>query len=272
MSRVVQQEQRTLRRKKRSANPCNNMCLLSLMLAPLAIVIAVIYFLQNYNDMVEQENELLHASGIKWAEAMKEKETAAEAVLVKMNNLRAPAQQQQQIQERKETLVLTTALGNVRITMRPDLSEGSVDYIHRLIASGTCHRCNFYRAEKPGILQGVMANTPHVPVNEARGNCPPGFESVKNDCPPWDAQCGCHGPVMTKGAVAWAAGQAGGPDFFIDNYKIPAKFWGTQHTNFGFIEDEESFLVIREIFNQPTKSAGGMTHIQDPIHFDMALV
>jgi hypothetical protein len=77
---------------------------------------------------------------------------------------------------------------------------------------------------------------------------------------------------MTKGAVAWAAGQAGGPDFFLDNYKAPAKFWGTQHTNFGFIEDEESFYVITKIFDQPTKSSGSMTLIHDPIHFDMALV
>jgi hypothetical protein len=264
MNRVVQQEQRTLRRKKRSANPCSKMCLLSLMLAPLAIIIAIIYFLQAYNEMVQQQNEMLHSAGIKWAEAMKEKETAVEVVVQNQNNLRA--------QQKKETLVLTTALGQIKITMRPDLSEGSVDYIHRLIESGTCHRCNFYRAEKPGILQGVMANKPDVPTNEKRGNCPPTFERVKNDCPAWDAQCGCHGPVMTKGAVAWAAGQAGGPDFFLDNYKAPAKFWGTQHTNFGFIEDEESFLVITKIFDQPTKSSGSMTLIHDPIHFDMALV
>jgi hypothetical protein len=211
MNRVVQQEQRTLRRKKRSANPCNNMCLLSLMLAPLAIIIIVIYFLQVYNEMVQQQNGMLQTAGIKWAEAMKEKETAAEVMVQKNNNLRAA---QELIQERKETLVLTTALGQIKITMRTDLSEGSVDYINRLIASGTCNRCNFYRAEKPGILQGVMANK-DVPTNQIRGNCPSGVESVKNDCPPWDAQCGCHGPVMTKGAVAWAAGQAGGPDFFL---------------------------------------------------------
>lgn len=35
--------------------------------------------------------------------------------------------------------------------------------------------------------------------------------------------------MMTKGMVAWAAGDTG-PDFFIDNYKRKADWWGTQHT------------------------------------------
>ncbi|KAL3912132.1 MAG: hypothetical protein SGILL_007005, partial [Bacillariaceae sp.] len=92
-----------------------------------------------------------------------------------------------------------------------------------------------------------------------------------NDCPAWDEHCGCHGPVMTKGAVAWAAGQAGGPDFFIDNYPDAAKWWGTQHTNFGRIEDETSFQVIDTIFNLPMHKQGMMSMLQDPIHFDMSL-
>jgi hypothetical protein len=265
MNRMVQQEQRALRRQKRSASPCgsNRICLLSLMLAPLAIIIVIVYSLQVYNEMVQQEIKMLLT-----------KETAAEVALVKekSDNLRA-----QQHLQGMETLVLTTALGEVKIIMRPDLSEESVDYIHRLIRSGPCHRCNFYRADKPGILQGIMANInpdtgTGIAENGIKGTCPPGFENVKNDCPAWDKQCGCHGPVMTKGAVAWAAGQAGGPDFFIDNYNKPAKFWGTQHTNFGFITDEESFKVISKILNQPTKFAGGMAHLLKPIHFEMSLL
>ena len=31
-------------------------------------------FLQIYNEMVQQQNEMLHAAGIKWTEAMNEKE------------------------------------------------------------------------------------------------------------------------------------------------------------------------------------------------------
>jgi hypothetical protein len=68
-----------------------------------------------------------------------------------------------------------------------------------------------------------MANKKGVQINEVKGSCPPGMEDVNNkSCPAWDTSCWCHGPVMTKGMVAWVAGQAGGPDFFIDNYKRTA--------------------------------------------------
>jgi cyclophilin family peptidyl-prolyl cis-trans isomerase len=172
--------------------------------------------------------------------------------------------------KKKDLLVLSTVHGDIRITLRPDLSAESVDYIHRMIEFGKCDRCNFYRAEKPGILQGVMAHQ-RVATNTVYGSCPPGMESVQNNCPAWDAQCGCRGPVMTKGAVAWAAGQAGGPDFFIDNYPTPATFWGTQHTNFGFIDDPRSFQVIQTIFELPVKKNGMMNVLVDHIHFDMKL-
>jgi hypothetical protein len=133
---------------------------------------------------------------------------------------------------KKETLILKTKIGDVKIVLRPDLSKGSVDYIHRLIKAsapdGSCPGCRLYRAEKPGILQGILRKD--VDANTVRGSCPAEFEAVANDCPAWDKQCGCHGPVMTRGMVGWAAGTAGGQDFFIDNYPNPAKWWGTQHT------------------------------------------
>ena len=33
-------------------------------------------------------------------------------------------------------------------------------------------------------------------------------------CPSHDPNCGCHGPIMSKGMVGWAGGSAG-PDLFI---------------------------------------------------------
>jgi len=171
----------------------------------------------------------------------------------------------------KEILVLSTKLGDLKFVLRPDLSAGSVDYIHRLVESGACNRCNLYRAEKPGILQGVLANK-DIPTNDVLGGCPAGLDDVKNDCPAWDKHCGCHGPIMTQGAVGWAAGTAGGPDFFIDNYKRPAKFWGTQHTNWAFIEDDESFRIINEIWTLPTTPQGGLTRLKAPIHFDLSII
>jgi hypothetical protein len=179
--------------------------------------------------------------------------------------------------EQKKILVLWTKHGNIRITLRPDLSQGSVDYIHKLVESygeeSRCMHCNLYRSEKPGILQGIMENKDVVPVNTVHGPCPSDgvSEHVANDCPEWDKNCGCHGPVMTRGSVAWAAGDAGGPDFFIDGYKETAKWWGTQHTNFGTIEEENSFKILDFIFTLPTTPEGGLDFLNEPIHFDLRL-
>jgi hypothetical protein len=179
--------------------------------------------------------------------------------------------------EQKKILVFTTSHGNIRITLRPDLSQGSVDYIYKLVESygegERCMHCNLYRSEKPGILQGIMENKNVVPVNTVHGSCPPDgvAEHIVNDCPEWDKNCGCHGPVMTRGSVAWAAGDAGGPDFFIDGYPEPAKWWGTQHTNFGTIEEEDSLKILDFIFTLPTTLEDGMDFLKESIHFDLRL-
>lgn len=169
----------------------------------------------------------------------------------------------------KQVLVLATTVGDIRISLRPDLSKGSVDYLNKLTEAG-CQRCKLYRAEPRGILQGIMAKK-GIATNTEKGSCPPDVkDAAVGDCPDWDKNCGCHGPIMTRGSVGWAAGQAGGPDFFIDNYKQPAKFWGTQHTNFGQIEDDASFAVVEHIFDLPTKKQG-LTFLVDEIHFQLRL-
>jgi hypothetical protein len=64
-----------------------------------------------------------------------------------------------------ETLILTTC-GPIWIVMRPDLSQGSVNYIHWLIGNGVCSRCNLYRAEKYPELISICdggANPPTTP-------------------------------------------------------------------------------------------------------------
>jgi hypothetical protein len=130
---------------------------------------------------------------------------------------------------RKNILLLMTTEGDIKIVLRPDLSTESTDYIYAMLSdSDHCSPCNLYRAEKPGILQGVLSNK-NIPVPTVKGSCPVGSEDVPNDCPKWDKSCGCHGPVMTRGYVGWAAGETG-PDFFISNYEKPATWWGTQHT------------------------------------------
>jgi cyclophilin family peptidyl-prolyl cis-trans isomerase len=248
--------------------PCGKILIV---LSPIAFVFGMMMVLRTYNAWSTSEREI--ASLLDSAE--KDVQSAKQRVV-------AQQQQQQQHQQRRqqqdhtlvEILVLTTKHGAIRIQLRPDLSRESIEYLHTMLDSDTiCHACNFYRAERPGILQGIMKNR-NVAVNTVKGSCPDdgGISAkVPNDCPKWDAQCGCHGPVMTRGSVAWAAGDSGGPDFFIDNYPNPAKFWGTQHTNFGTIVDEESFRVINKIFDLPIKTRGGMSYLEETIHFDMGL-
>jgi hypothetical protein len=180
----------------------------------------------------------------------------------------------QRIKEKEQqVLVLSFSSKNLpqgaalRITLRPDLSQGSVDYIHEILKNG-CERCKFYRAEKPGILQGIIANQ-HVAVATERGPCPMGLEGIVNECPAWDAQCGCHGPLMERGMVGWAAG-ATGPDFFINDYRKRADFWGTQHTVFGriVVDDHASFALLDTIFEMPVHTAG-LTLLDEELKFTM---
>lgn len=122
----------------------------------------------------------------------------------------------------EDTLIISTKHGKMRVVMRPDLSPDSVAYIRALVDSGKCKRCNLYRAEKPGILQGIMQD-PGVNVVVKKGKCPPEYKGVKQDCPAHDPECDCHGPIMTKGMVGWAGGDTG-PDFFFDTYERPGTF------------------------------------------------
>ena len=173
----------------------------------------------------------------------------------------------------KDTLVIETYAGDIRIVLQQELSLPSVEYIHNVVNSGgsssKCNRCLFYRAEQKGILQG-MIKSDTVPIVTERGACPPGFETIENKCPEHDTKCGCHGPLMERGMVGWAAGKTG-PDFFIDDYRKPARHWGTQHTVWGRITDQESFAVLDRIWALPTAKKGGLTYLNDPIKFTMRI-
>eukprot|EP00977_Amphora_coffeiformis_P028214 scaffold34915_cov180-Amphora_coffeaeformis.AAC.4 len=167
------------------------------------------------------------------------------------------------------TLTLPRDLGQLQIKFRPDLSSESVDYLKQLVDVGSCECCQFYRAEKPGILQGIVKSS-QVPQVSKRGRCPPGFDKIPNDCPAWDKQCACHGPTMTRGMVAWAGGGTG-PDFFINTYKEPVQLWGTQHTVFGELSPS-SLKTLEKIWEFPTKRGeGGMTFLEEPLTFTLTL-
>lgn len=155
-----------------------------------------------------------------------------QAPLVERHQLQKPAHVRTKPRHAAH-LILTTTLGDIRIVLRPDYSPESVDYLQSVVSTQSCAQCRLYRAEKPGILQGII-KSPSVPLVSQKGRCPDETAAkVKNDCPAWDKQCACHGPVMERGFVAWAAGVTG-PDFFIDDYKRPATWWGTLFSLFLF--------------------------------------
>jgi hypothetical protein len=102
-----------------------------------------------------------------------------------------------------ETITLKTSEGDLRIKLRPDLSLESVQYIQKLLVDpNPCSRCRFYRAEKPGILQGILKKK-NVNKNRALGKCPEGLSGKKHKCPEHDPNYSCHGPIMKRGMIAW---------------------------------------------------------------------
>ncbi|CAB9506813.1 Cyclophilin type peptidyl-prolyl cis-trans isomerase/CLD [Seminavis robusta] len=164
----------------------------------------------------------------------------------------------------RQTLVLKTDWGTLKIVLLPNLSPSSVQYIRDMVKSGECPRCAFYRAEHLGILQGIIKNPDHPPPTKVHlGDCPSELAGEYKD--------NCHGPIMEHGMVAWAGGGTG-PDFFIDWYAKPAKFWGTQHTAWGkvMLDDRSSLQTMNNIWALSTHKKG-LTYLDETVKFTMSI-
>ena len=169
-------------------------------------------------------------------------------------------------------VTLLTSHGRIYIRLRPDLSPESTRYVHKIFTSSQpCSPCKFYRADKSGIFQGKTTKK-DVERNKVLGRCPAEYlrdgNNLKRNCPPHDPNCACHGPIMTRGMVGWAGG-GGGPDFFINMYKQPAIHWAKDHTVWGELADEDSLKVVDSMFELPAKKTGGMTFLDEELHFDI---
>lgn len=187
----------------------------------------------------------------------------------------------------KGVLIRTNQIDNIRIIFRPDLAgPSSIQYIIDVVEAAeteaeasnngnnnhnyvtSCSRCNFYRAEKQLLLQGVIAQTT-IPENKVTlGPCPINNYSPKLACPPHDPNCGCHGPIMTKGMVGWAGG-GGGPDFFLNTFDKPVDWWEHQHTVWGQL-DEQSIRNVERAYDLPAHMQG-MRMLEEPINFTIEL-
>ncbi|GMI22890.1 hypothetical protein TeGR_g6881 [Tetraparma gracilis] len=114
------------------------------------------------------------------------------------------------------------------------------------------------------LLQFSLPSVPDIPL----GACPPGSAAPGGGCPEHDPGCGCHGPVMRQGMLAWAGGVAGSPPgapahCFIYTGAGPAKWWRNEHTVFG--EVAEGWDVVEELEKLETRAAGGVRKLIRPV-------
>ncbi|KAL7538424.1 hypothetical protein ACHAXR_008545 [Thalassiosira sp. AJA248-18] len=200
-------------------------------------------------------------------------------------------------------LMIHTHIGDIRIHFTPELAgDSSIKYVTDVVQAASAKqnngmgynsaetmngrritdgfmcekcklmlffRCNFYRAEKKLLLQGIMTEE-SVPRHQVvLGPCPLENYKPKSECPKHDPNCGCHGPVMTKGMVGWAGG-GGGPDFFINTFAKPVDWWENQHTVWGEIRDEKSMKVVESAYDLPAHMSS-MRMLNEKVEFSLEL-
>jgi cyclophilin family peptidyl-prolyl cis-trans isomerase len=163
-------------------------------------------------------------------------------------------------------VVLNTPLGNVRIQLHPEWAPESANYVYSL-AQTPCEHCFMHAAIRPkgskatafaGIIQGRLGSSADLALHPLpRGICPKDHvdemtPSIIVD-PKAAATNECYGPQMEKGYVAWAAGRTG-PDFFINTFARPVRWWGNVHTVWGQVplHDTSSWAVLHELYQLPT--------------------
>ena len=167
------------------------------------------------------------------------------------------------------------AVAAVRLKLLPEYSRPSVDFV-RFAADNSCDG-ELYRSENNFLVQGRIAcsrlrggrsSVPKV----VKGACPAGVTPARlRQCPSHDPNCGCHGPIMSKGMVGWAGGSAG-PDFFIYTAHMtscavggcPATHWSHDHTVFATVADDQSWKTIETLYSLPVKR-GGMTFFEKKV-------
>jgi hypothetical protein len=158
----------------------------------------------------------------------------------------------------------------VRVKLRPDLSASSAAFVREAAA----RRCGgrLYRSEAGLLLQGRISCTSPLRARVVKGDCPPGVKrDPKRKCFAHDPNCGCHGPIMTKGMVGWAGG-ATGPDFFVYTGAQPNTWWSHDHTILGIVEadDTASWAALAALGRLPVANKGGMTMLKEPCKVTVA--
>lgn len=157
-------------------------------------------FVFDDRDKLVEDSEPIKSSG--GSKLQKDRSPAANQ---SNKSLRRIAVDEQYNEDHDEGLLIHTDLGTIRIYFTPQLSgQTSIDYIQDVATDlkknkkMSCDRCNFYRAEPDLLLQGVLSQ--HNVINKVTlGPCPESSWKPSSPCPPHDPNCGCHGPIMTRG-------------------------------------------------------------------------
>lgn len=163
--------------------------------------------------------------------------------------------------------------GTIRIRLTPELSgPRSSKYLQKLatVGGGLKRDHNIFRNEPTLLLQGRLSDgrVPEI-LDAPRGRCP---ISVPADYKASYCDCGCNGPIMQRGMVAWAGGYGHGPDFFIfTGGQAQAVMWKHDHTIWGMVADDESFQTIDRIYKLATHPEG-VTMLDQPVNYELELV
>ena len=170
------------------------------------------------------------------------------------------------------TLPNVQGVTNIAIKLRPEFSPEGAEYIRKICLDAG--KGAFYRAEVGFLLQGELRGAT-TDVIDKKGPCPKGvdpdiYRNSGRECFSHDPNCGCHGPMMTKGMVGWAGGAGGGPHFFIYMGSNPARDWLHDHTVWGELADEASKDAVERILELPSAAGEGMTMLRTRVPFQVA--
>ena len=95
----------------------------------------------------------------------------------------------------------------LRLRLLPEWSNSSVAFMKHAADVGCSGE--LYRSEKDFLVQGRINCAGGAIPKVVKGTCPPGVKvDASRQCPSHDPQCGCHGPIMSKGMVGWAGGSS----------------------------------------------------------------
>uniref|UniRef100_A0A7S0RB62 Peptidylprolyl isomerase n=1 Tax=Chlamydomonas leiostraca TaxID=1034604 RepID=A0A7S0RB62_9CHLO len=135
-------------------------------------------------------------------------------------------------------IVMTTSYGKIRIRPRKDVSPKIVSLVENLARKAVCNSCHFYRHEPVPVNWGMPGNW---------DQWGPPYALLQGSLADMEKKPEFEGnPVVKKGDVCIIPNCS---EFFIA--KADHDEWGTAHSVWGKVEDDESWATIAAIPMEP---------------------